>query len=158
MYVRGMLLGSFQNLCHRVWTELITGKRIMWGTENDAPFIWMNFNELGAYWLLERLVCLWVTRSWEMTLSCHSKNVLYPFSRNLNCPLPKTYLLGFFFKFAGCVTNAYRCCCMRLQSVGVRLYEAFSKALLELLMAWLCFCNVIETHGTLGILIDLVSC
>ena len=30
----------------------------------------MNFNELEAYWLVERLACLWVTKPWEMTLSC----------------------------------------------------------------------------------------
>ena len=54
----------------------------------------MNFNELDADWLLERSACLQVTKSWEMTLSCHSKNVLYPFSRNLDSSLPKILFTG----------------------------------------------------------------
>ena len=68
----------------------------MWSVENDALFIWMNFNELDAYWLIERSACLQVTKLWKMTLSCHSKNVLDLVSKYLKHLLPKIYLLGFF--------------------------------------------------------------
>ena len=87
--------------------------------ESDAYFIWTNFNELDADWLLERLACLWVTKSWEMTLSCHSKNVLYPFTKLSNA---ENLFTGVLFKFAGCVTNAYRCCGMSSQSAGVSFF------------------------------------
>ena len=91
----------------------------------------MNFNELDAYWLLEGLACLWVTKSWETTLSCHSKNVLYPFSRNLDSPLPKFIYWGS-FKFAGHVANANRCCCMSLQIAGVSFLKVF-KSLIRMI-------------------------
>ena len=90
----------------------------------------MNFNELDADWLLERSACLWVTKSWEMTLSCHSKNVQYPFSRNLDSFIAKNYMYWGSFKFAGHVANACRCNCMNLQSVGVSCLK-FSNVLLE---------------------------
>ena len=76
----------------------------------------MNFNELDAYWLVERSACFWVTKPWEATLSCHSKNVLDPFSRYLKGLLLKIYLLEFFFKFAVLATDAHRCLCMSLQN------------------------------------------
>ena len=79
----------------------------------------MNFNELDADWFLERLACLWVTKSWETTLSCHSKNVLYPFSE---LSVAKNLFTGVHFKFAGCVTDASRCHCMSSQSAGVSFF------------------------------------
>ena len=76
------------------------------------------FYELDADWLLEGSACLWVTKSWEMTLSCHSKNVLYPFFF-FELVATENLFTGVLFKFAGCVTDAYRCHCMSLQSAGV---------------------------------------
>ena len=68
----------------------------------------MNFDELDAYWLEKGSACLWVTKPWEMTFSCHSKNVLDLFLgiRNVHC---QKFIYWVSFKFAGLLTNAYRC-------------------------------------------------
>ena len=58
------------------------------------PFKLANFSALDVYWLIERLASLWVMKSWEMTLSCHSKNVLYLFPRNWNWSLLKIVFTG----------------------------------------------------------------
>ena len=68
------LFGALQNSTVVVnWTT--PGKELH-GVENDVLFIQMNFNDLNAYWLKKGSACIWVTKQWETTLSCHSKNVL----------------------------------------------------------------------------------
>ena len=79
----------------------------------------MNFSELDADWLIERSACLPVTKTWETTLSCHSKNVMYLFSE---LSIAENLFTGVLFKFAGCVTDAYRCHCMSLQSAGLSFF------------------------------------
>ena len=107
-------------------------------------FIWTNFNELDAHWLLERFACLWVTKPWETTLSRHSKNVLTLFSRYLKCPLPKIYLL-ISFKFAVLAANAYKCLCMSLQSAWVT-FMKFYKIFIIVIEGMVVFYDVIGTQ------------
>ena len=83
--------------------------------ESGALFIQTNFNELDAYWLVERSACFWVVKLWETTLSCHSKNVLDLFLGICNVFYQKT-IYWISFKFSAFATNAYRCLCMSLQS------------------------------------------
>ena len=113
--------------------------------EGGALFILMNINVLDADWLLERLACLQVTKSWETTLSCHSKNVLYLFSE---LSIAENLFTGVLFKFAGCVTDAYRCCCMSLQSAGVSFLDMFISliGMINGLVVYLCY--VIGTQNT----------
>ena len=79
MCILGMLFRAFQNF---VWfTTELASERKKCSAESGAPFILTNFNELDAYWLVERSACFQVAKPWEMTLSCHSKNVLGFFMR-----------------------------------------------------------------------------
>ena len=103
----------------------------------------MNFNKLDAYWLVERLACFWVTKPWEMTLSCHSKNVV-DLSLGICNVRYQEFIYWISFKFAVLATDAYRCLHMSLQSTSVSFMNF--KNFIRVIDGMVVFYEVIETQ------------